>query len=71
MTGYDQHAAFGKIGNVAYKDANFSYREKETKLEKINREFDQKIVFVKNERHLKGREKMKQIQLLQNQRKMK
>jgi hypothetical protein len=69
MIGYDQHAAFGKISNVAYKDANFSYRQKKAKLEKINREFDQKIVFVKNDRHLKGRKKVEKIQLLQNQRK--
>ncbi len=69
MIGYDQHPAFGNISNVTYKDANFSYGQKEAKLEKINREFEQKIAFVKNDRHLKGWEKGKQIQLLQNQRK--
>ena len=65
---YDHHTTFGKTNTIAYKDAYFSYKEKEAKLEKINREFDQKIAFVKNDRHLKSRKKAKQIQLLQNQR---
>lgn len=66
---YDHHATFGKTNTSAYNDAYFSFKEKEAKLEKINREFDRKIAFVKNDRHLKGRKKAKQIQLLQSQRK--
>ena len=66
---YDQHSSSGKSNNVAYNDAYFSYKETEAKMEKINREFDQKIAFVKNRWHLTGREKAKQIRLLQNQRK--
>ncbi|HUZ61677.1 MAG TPA: hypothetical protein VMU83_23065 [Hanamia sp.] len=66
---YDQHANFGKTNTVIYKDAYFSYKEKVATLAKINREFDQKIVFVKQTRHLNGWQKTNQIQLLQNQRK--
>jgi hypothetical protein len=69
LNNYNQHANFGNTSKVAYKDSYFSYKEKEAKLAKINHEFDQKIAFIKNDRHLKGRKKMKQIQLLQNQRK--
>lgn len=67
--GYDQHANFGKTNTVIYKDAYFSYKEKVATLAKINRGFDQKIVFVKQDRHLNGWQKSNQIQLLQNQRK--
>ena len=66
---YDQHAAFGKTSSIVYKSAYFSYKEKESTLAKINRGFDQKIGFVKQDRHLNGWQKTKQIQLLQNQRK--
>lgn len=66
---YDQHATFGKTNNIAYKDGYFSYKEKEVALAKINREFDQKIAFVIHDRHLNGRGKSRQIQMLQNQRK--
>lgn len=66
---YDQHATFGKTNSVVYKDAYFSYKAKEAKLASINREFDQKIAFVKHDRHLNGWEKSRQIQVLQNQRK--
>jgi hypothetical protein len=66
---YDQHASFGKSNSIAYNDAYFSYKEKQAKLDKINREFDQKIAFVKYDRHLRNREKSKQIKLLENQRK--
>lgn len=66
---YDQHATFDKPNNIAYKDVYFSYKEKEVAMAKINREFDQKIAFVKHDRHLNGWEKSRQIQMLQNQRK--
>ncbi len=66
---YHQQPTFGKTNAAPYNDAYFSYQAKEATLEKINREFDQKIVFVKNDRHINGWEKAKQIQLLENQRK--
>lgn len=66
---YDQPTTFSKTKIVGYNDAYFSYKAKEAKLASINREYDQKIAFVKNGRHLNGWEKSKQIQLLQNQRK--
>jgi len=64
----DDHHAFDKDKKVDYHDSYFSYKEKQAKLEKINREFDQKIAFVKYNRHLSGWEKSKQIQWLQMQR---
>ncbi len=66
---YSQHAIPGKTSSIAYKDAYFFNKKKDAKLEKINREFDQKIAFVKSDRYLTRREKAKQIQSLQNQRK--
>ncbi|MEO6837475.1 MAG: hypothetical protein ABI261_08730 [Ginsengibacter sp.] len=66
---YDQHSTFDKTNSIAYKNSYFSFKEKEATLAKINREFDQKITFVKHDRHLNGWEKSKQIQMLQNQRK--
>ena len=66
---YGQLASFGKTNRVAYKDTYFFYKEKEAKLAVINREFDQKIAFVKHVSHLNVWQKAKQIRLLQNQRK--
>ena len=66
---YDQPATFGKTKSVAYNDAYFSYKAKESKLAFINHGYDQKIALVKSNRHLSGKQKAKQIQLLQNQRK--
>lgn len=66
---YNNSAAFDKVNSVTYNDAYFSYKEKEAKLAKINREFDQKIAFVNHDRHLRGWQKTKQIQMLQAQRK--
>ena len=68
-TDYKQHSSFEKTNSVAYNDNYFSYKEKQQKLEMINREYDQKIVSVKYNRHLSGREKSNQIQWLQSQRK--
>ena len=66
---YRQQGSYGKANRVNYNDAYFSYKEKAIKLEMINHAYDQKIAFVKMERHLNGWQKTKQIQLLQNQRK--
>jgi len=64
----DEHHAFDKGNSVGYNDSYFSYKEKQEKLERINREFDQKIADVKHSRYLRGWEKQKQIQWLQMQR---
>lgn len=69
MGGYNQQGNFGKTNSVAFKDAYFFNKEKTAKLEKINREFDMKISFVKNDRYLRSWQKAKQIQLLQIERK--
>ena len=66
---YSQHAIPGKTASITYHDSYFFGKEKEAKLEKINREFNQKIAFVKSNRYLTRREKAKQIHSLQNQRK--
>lgn len=66
---YRQPAIVVKPNNINYNDASFYYKEKEAKMAHVNHKFDQKIVFIKNDRHLNGRQKAKQIQLLQNQRK--
>ncbi len=65
---YGQHSGFDKNNSVAYNDNYFSYKEKQVKLEKINREFDQKIVAVQHNRRLSSREKVKQVKWLQTQR---
>ncbi len=66
---YRQPTIVVKTNNIHNNDGNFFYKEKETKLANINHAFDRKIFFVKNNRHLNGRQKAKQIQVLQNQRK--
>lgn len=58
-------ATFDKHGNDAY----FSFKEKQEKLQRIDREFDQKIDFVKHNWRLNRREKSRQTDMLQMQRK--
>ena len=53
---------------LKYKNENFS-KEKAAKSETFNHKNDQKIAFEKNNQHGNGRQKTKQIQMLQNQRK--
>ncbi len=65
----DKHYGFNKGNGVAYGNSYFSQKEKQEKLQMINREFDQKIASVKYNRRLSSREKAKQIQWLQGQRK--
>ena len=66
---YDAHSNIASHSGVAYNDHYFSYKEKQVKLQMINREYDQKIASVKSKRHLNAWEKTKQIQWLQSQRK--
>ncbi|MGC4099798.1 hypothetical protein [Ferruginibacter sp.] len=62
---HDEHYAFDKA--VGFNDNYFSLKEKQAKIEKINKEYDKKIAAVKSNRRLSGREKTKQIQFLQMQ----
>ena len=54
--------------SVAYENSSFSFREKEMQLQRINREYDQKIAYVKKNRRMNSWEKSKQIKTLENQR---
>lgn len=65
---YDQHNIYGKTNKVNYNDSKYLYQKKQDKMGSINRDFDQKIYFVKYNRRLNNREKAKQIQGLQIQR---
>jgi hypothetical protein len=67
MSNY-QHAGFGKGNMVSHNDA-FLFKQKEAKIGQINREFGQKIFLIKNDRHLRSGQKVRQIRMLQNQRK--
>ena len=66
---YNQPQGFDKNKTVAYSKSYFSLKEKEAQIQKINREFDQKIAAVKMNRHLRNQEKTKQIKMLEHQRK--
>ena len=63
----DEHVAFDRDKSAGYNDNYFSLREKQAKLERIDRKFDQKIAAVKFNRRLSGREKARQIKWLQMQ----
>ena len=67
--GYNDHAGYGKSNTAGYNDSYNSYKEKQQQPERINREYDQKMAFVKNDRHLTWRQKAKQIDWLRDQRK--
>jgi hypothetical protein len=66
---YDHHSGYYKNNTGAHNDNYFSHKEMQARVARINREFDQKIAAVKSNRHLKGKEKARQIQWLQSQRK--
>jgi len=67
-SGYDDHGSYGKSKTANYNDRYGSYNENQQQVERINREYDQKIAFVKNNRRLNRREKERQIGWLQEQR---
>ncbi len=52
----------------SYKGPYYSQKEKGAKFGKINREFDQKMAFVKHDRRVSKRENDRQIQMLQARR---
>jgi hypothetical protein len=56
-------------GNTAnYGFNTFNTREKDAQIQRINREFDQKIASVQRDRHMRYYEKQKQIKMLERQR---
>ncbi len=63
-----QNNRFTKTNNVNYNDAKFMYQQEQEKMNRINREYDQKNAFVKNNRRLNNWGETKQIQSLQNER---
>jgi hypothetical protein len=46
----------------------FSVKEKDRQIEKINREFDLKVLMIKRSRHLRAKEKSRQIRMLESER---
>jgi hypothetical protein len=65
-----QQSTFEKNSSYGYDEATFSFREKEAQIRNINRAFDRRIAEVRNSRYLRGREKAKQIRMLETQRNM-
>jgi hypothetical protein len=64
----DRSGDFGKDNQKGVNDYSFSIKERERQIEKINREFDLKILMVKRSRHLRAKEKSRQIRMLDNER---
>ena len=65
----DNHGGdFGKGKSNDFNDYSFSLKEKERQIEKINQEFDLKILMVKRSRHLRAKEKSRQIRMLESER---
>ena len=63
-----QAPAFGKGKTSGYETTSFSTKERDAQIQKINREYDQKIAAVKKNRHMRQQEKTKQVRSLENQR---
>ena len=59
---------FGKDKSKDFNDYSFSVKEKDRQIEKINREFDLKVLMIKRSRHLRAKEKLRQIRMLENER---
>src|SRR5947208_1488489 len=51
--------------NTSYGFSSFGARERDEQIQQINRDFDRKIFMVKRDRSLWGREKSRQIQMLE------
>lgn len=56
------------VSDYGKEKDNFSAREKDAMIRKINAEYDRKVAEVKSNRRLKSREKSRQIQMLNKQR---
>ena len=65
----NDHGGYDNSNAAGYLEGYNSYKGKQEQLERISREYDQKIAFVKNDHHLTWRQKEKQIDWLQDQRK--
>ena len=66
---------YGKPNNQVYDNKNyrndnysFSARERDAQIERINREFDFKIMAVKRNRYLRNAEKKREIRMLEKER---
>jgi hypothetical protein len=64
-----QQPAFERGKTSGYETYSFSAKEKDSQIQKINREYDQKIAAVKKNWRMRPQEKSKQIRMLENQRK--
>lgn len=64
-----QQHAVEKGKTSGYETYSFSMKEKDAQIQKINREYDQKIAAVKKNRGMRSQEKSEQIRMLENQRK--
>jgi len=64
----DRTGDFGKDKSKDFNDYSFSVKEKDRQIEKINREFDLKVLMIKRSRHLRAKEKLRQIRMLENER---
>jgi len=64
----DRDGNFGKDKPKDFNDYSLSVKDKERQIEKINREFDQRILMVKRSRHLRAKEKSRQIRMLESER---
>lgn len=55
-------------GNSVDYTSSFSIRERDQQIQRINREFDQKIAAVKRDRHMRSNERSREIRILERQR---
>jgi hypothetical protein len=54
--------------NSGYGSANYSNREKDAQIQRINREFDKRIAAVQRDRRLRSYEKRGQINMIERER---
>lgn len=59
---------FERPNSSSFDSYSFTLKEKQAQIQKINREFDQKINAVKKNRRLRSSEKSKQVRMLEKQR---
>ncbi len=64
----DQYATSNGQYNTHWDDHNFSAREKDFQIDKINRDFDYKIDRIRNDRYMRRREKKFAIRDAENER---
>jgi hypothetical protein len=64
----DRDRNYGYPNGSVYNNSNYSSREKDSQIERINYEFARKIEFVRNDNRLRRRDKKREISFLENQR---